>query len=251
MLRALARVLLWLVIVAGALSVLALLLVAVEPGEERGTAVVLGLVILGICVAAWFGERALRRSSGEDRRSATREAVGGMTAQEASDDDVITLPPTRRKWMAVSLICGVSALALLVMMLAAPHVFLVAAFVFFAGFTVVGVRSLVPGAVYLKIGRQGLVAKEALRTTRHSWDEIDHFQVYEVHTQYSTQRLVGFELSDRAREERSLWQRMSRGISGVDVGLPDTYGHDPDELAELLQSYRDRYGTVRDPRPAE
>jgi hypothetical protein len=28
----------------------------------------------------------------------------------------------------------------------------------------------------------------------------------------------------------------------VDGGLPDTYGRDPDELAELLQACLDRYG---------
>lgn len=40
-------------------------------------------------------------------------------------------------------------------------------------------------------------------------------------------------------------------MSGVDAGLPDTYGRDPDELAELLQTYRDRYATVRGPSPSE
>src|SRR5688572_7890677 len=120
MLRAWARVLLWLVIVAGGLLVLAFLLVAVSPGEERGMAVVLGLMTLGLCVGAWFGQRALRRSDGQGERSASREAVGGATAQEASDDDVLTLRPKRRRWIAVSLTCGVFALLFLVMMLAAP-----------------------------------------------------------------------------------------------------------------------------------
>lgn len=266
MVRVCARVLLWLIIVAGALSAVVFVAVAVtSSGDERVGAIVVGLVILGICVGAWFGQRALRRGDGEHHdaggpsaqldsqrpRSGPAAADRHPTVEASLGDDVLTLRPRRRKWILVGLGCGGFALVLLVLVLSAPGLFVLLGLAFFGALTVVSVWQLVPGAAYLQLGPQGFVAKGPLRTLRHSWDEVEHFQVYEVHTQYSTQRFVGFDLRDRVPESQSFWQTLSRGMSGVDAGLPDTYGRDPDELAELLETYRDRYATVRGPSPSE
>ncbi|MDP8909480.1 MAG: rhomboid family intramembrane serine protease [Chloroflexota bacterium] len=250
MVRAVARVLLWLVIVAGGLLLLVFVAVAVTPGDERVRAVIVGLVILAISVAAWFGQRALGRRRGEHEGSGSAPAVRAATV-EIPPRDVLTLRPRRLKWILVALGCGGFALLFLVLLLSAPGLFVALGLAFFGPLTVVSVWQLVPGAAYLQIGPQGLVLKGPLRTLRHSWDEVEHFQVYEVRTQYSTQRFVGFDLRDRVPESQSFWQTLSRGISGVDAGLPDTYGRDPDELAELLQTYRDRYRTGRGPSPSE
>jgi hypothetical protein len=73
---------------------------------------------------------------------------------------------------------------------------------------------------------------------------------YEIHHQYGSQKLVGFDRRDLTPERQSFWQTVTRGMSGVDGSLPDTYGMRHEELAELLNAARDRYATEHGPSPS-
>jgi membrane associated rhomboid family serine protease len=89
-----------------------------------------------------------------------------------------------------------------------------------------------------------------MRTTRWSWNELDDFVPYEVHHQYGSNKMVGFNRRDLVPERQSFFQTLTRGMTGVDGSLPDTYGMRHDELAALLNSARDRYATVHGPSPS-
>lgn len=167
-------------------------------------------------------------------------------AQIPRDGGVITLRSARRKWILVGLAClGFTAIAV-ALLPSEPDRLDAVGLAFGAAFfglgALISAWQLVPGAAYLRIGPDGLVVKSLWRTHRHGWDEFERFEIYEVTSQYSTQRMVGFQLRDGAPAGRPFGRTLSRGLAGVDGGLPDTYGRDPDELAELLQACLDRYG---------
>jgi membrane associated rhomboid family serine protease len=89
-----------------------------------------------------------------------------------------------------------------------------------------------------------------MRTTRWSWNEIDDFVAYEIQHQYNSTKMVGFNRRDLTPDQQSLWQTLTRGMSGVDGSLPDTYGMRNDELAALLNEARARYATEHGPSPS-
>lgn len=104
MVRSLARVVLWLVIVVGALAAVVLLAAAVIPSDatrdERLGAVIVGFVTLAVAVGAWFGQRALRapgRSTGARAPLAADEATPRPAAEIPPDEDALTARPPRRR----------------------------------------------------------------------------------------------------------------------------------------------------------
>lgn len=252
MARSLGRVVLWLVVVGGVLATLLFFGAAASYRDGRLETLIVGLVTLAITVGAFFGQRALRTTRRrDDGHAASEQAPRRAPVEIPPGDDVLVLRPGRRKWILVGLTCGTFTAILVALLLTAPGLLVVFGLLFFGAGTAVSVLQLVPGAAYLRIGPQGFVAKGPLRTISHPWDEVEHFQVFEVSTQYSTQSFVGFDLRDRVPSRQSFWQTMSRGMSGVDCGLPDNYGRDPQELADLLADYRERYATVGGPSPSE
>ncbi|MDP8908501.1 MAG: hypothetical protein M3N47_05130 [Chloroflexota bacterium] len=92
----------------------------------------------------------------------------------------------------------------------------------------------------MRIGPDGLAFKGVWRTSHQAWDEIDRFVAFDVRAGYIKRRLVGYILRETDPGRRSR-RRFGRGLYSVDRVVPDTYGRDPDELAALLQDYRDRY----------
>jgi membrane associated rhomboid family serine protease len=112
------------------------------------------------------------------------------------------------------------------------------------------ISGFVPRWAHLRISPDGLVLRHVGRTKRWSWNEIEHFTAYEIHHQYGSVKQVGFDRRDLTPEHQNLWQTITRGMSGVDGALPDTYGLRHDELAALLNTARDRYATEHGPSPS-
>jgi hypothetical protein len=165
-------------------------------------------------------------------------------------DDVLVLHRSKRRWSVLTLI-GASFTVLGVWIVLSDGAWQgVLAIAFFGPCTCVGAWVLIPGNSYLRLDRDGLAAKTLGRTLRYSWDEADNFRVQTVRTTVRgvthTTHLVGFDLRG-GPVAGPLSRRISRALSPesveMDAALPDTYGRDADELAQLLQGYRDRYAT--------
>ena len=161
--------------------------------------------------------------------SGLERALGGET---------VRLRPSRKKWALLLLTSTAFSAFCIPWAIFAPSVLSVAGALLFGLGILMSAWALVPGGMYLRIGPEGLFVKQPLRSRLHAWNDIENFQVYEVHSQYSTNRFVGFDLRHLTPERQSPWQTLSRGMSGVDVGLPDTYGEDPDQLAKVLDKVR-------------
>jgi hypothetical protein len=115
-----------------------------------------------------------------------------------------------------------------------------AGLVFFGLCAVVAIVTLLPGAAYLRLEREGFVMCSLYRADRvRRWDEVTAFHVYS--TPGGAQ--VGFDFAAGAEPPGS---GIARTLAGVDGGLPNTYGLKAEELAELLNLWRETFaGSAR------
>ncbi|MGU3359164.1 hypothetical protein ACLBWX_02400 [Methylobacterium sp. M6A4_1b] len=81
----------------------------------------------------------------------------------------------------------------------------------------------------------GLTIVQADRVRRVGWHDASGFTAVAVSR--AAQRIVMF---DDASAEDTRLAAMNRKLTGRGMGLPDTYGLDPDALAELLTAWRMR-----------
>jgi membrane associated rhomboid family serine protease len=166
-----------------------------------------------------------------------------MLATADARGEAIVLRPGRRKWALV--LVGSLVPTVLLALALASGVYLIPALglVLFGAGVVFSVLHLVPGRAYLRIAPDGLVVRTPFNTQRWAWNDVEHFRGYEIYHRYHTSKHVGFDRRDLTPERQSFWHTVNRGMSGVDVALPDTYGMDHHELAELLNEARAHYAT--------
>jgi len=248
-LRILGRAVCWVLAVCGTFAavVFAVVLVSAEDSDERIGAVALlvaALIVLGGAIA---GLRTIPRS-GETTAASNQlaEARGRLRTGEP-----IVLRPRsgRRAWafLLCLLFTGVAA----VTVPTAPSVIAAAGVAMFGLVMLLATVQLIPGRASLRIAREGLVARTPLRTRRWAWNDIEHFRGYEIQQPYVSTKHVGFDRRDLTPSRQGLWRTVSRGMSGVDETLPDTYGLSHDDLAQLLDDARERYATEHGPSASE
>ncbi len=150
--------------------------------------------------------------------------------------DSMTLKPDRLRWLLIFLICaGFVAIAIWlgpgdpVLFYGAGGFFLLCALI--AAPLMIGVGSS------LTLDREGFTCRTLFRTFRRDWKDCSDF--YSVTT--GIRRHVGFSTpqDEAAHPNLAAANRAMIGASGM---LPDNYGLDADELAELMNAYRARAG---------
>ena len=112
--------------------------------------------------------------------------------------------------------------------------------VFFGLGVVVFAISVVPGSSFLQLRDEGLTLRSLYRTWHVSWLDTSEFFVARV----GGRQMVCWNYSPSFVGQR-LGRAMSRGIAGVEAGLPDTYGRSATELAQLLNEWHMRYNANR------
>lgn len=239
--RAAARFLAILLLVVAVLAALLFIAVAIDHDDQDQLWGGVALAVLAglVAVVLWFGQRALRKADPDDGTAVTSDL------SRAEHGETVQLRAGRLRW--ILLLLGFLLLAAFTIPFAfiEPSILTIAGALLFGSGTIVAAWALSPNGMYLRISRDGLLVRQMLRTRAYGWNDIDNFRVFEVHARYHTQRFVGFDLRTLSAGERSLWQTIGRGISGVDVGLPDNYGMDPEHLAQALQRIRKRLATER------
>ena len=240
----------WLLIVAGGL--LGLLfgigLTTADEGNVRAGSAFMLAVALALIVG---GARLLPR-----RRLEPAPTVGPPTDraletfERLSRGETIVLYP--RRWRGAVLLALAAPLLTgsLFMLAGGLYVIGIVGTLLFGAGAVAAISWFVPSWSHLRIAPDGLVLRNMGRTTRWAWNDIEHFVAYEIHHQYSSQKMVGFDRRDLTPERQSFWQTLARGMSGVDGSLPDTYGMRHVELADLLNAARDHYATEHGPSPS-
>ena len=106
---------------------------------------------------------------------------------------------------------------------------------FFGICSAVFILQLIPSAAYLQLSPEGFVVRSLFRTGPPiAWKEACDFRV----SSYWGAQIVVF---DEVGASEPHPKRLTRSILGGEVGPPETYGRTPQELANLMNSWRARY----------
>ena len=95
------------------------------------------------------------------------------------------------------------------------------------------------GRAILILNTKGFTIKTRLYTDFTPWDHVKEFTIAttSVPTFYGSSvknRMIGVQMG---KEHRTKAHNLSRGLSGADGGLPDTFGLSKEKLLKLLQDY--------------
>jgi hypothetical protein len=112
----------------------------------------------------------------------------------------------------------------------------VAAVGFFGLGAIVLAMTLLPGASFLKLEREGFEIRSLFRSGSYRWSDVQEFRPVAIPPSGLT--LVGFNFSRDARPAAA-W--LSGSVAGVEGCLPDTYGLSAEELASVMEAWRTRH----------
>jgi hypothetical protein len=145
----------------------------------------------------------------------------------------VAFKPSRMKWLLVSLGSAVfTAGGIGMVATEADKGWFV--LIFFAFCLAVSAIMLLPGAGGLVLDADGFQATSLFCHYRLRWQDVTGFEP--ISLPYVRRRMVGYNISSIGPTIGTL----TTVISGRNASLPDTYGFSADELAELMQRWRDR-----------
>jgi len=106
---------------------------------------------------------------------------------------------------------------------------------------IVFVLQLLPQSAYLRVGPDGFTVCTLFRTHSCRWSDVGPFKVVRL----GPKDMVGFSFSDRYRGPRHL-ARLNTNLVGAEaaVAMAGTWNIGMEELAAVLNGYRERYGAV-------
>jgi hypothetical protein len=93
--------------------------------------------------------------------------------------------------------------------------------------------TLIPGNMRLTIDSAGVEMKSPLRSMKLAWSDVEEFYVGYVHTGPATSKLIAIKYSQTCDKQR---------ITDTERGIPNHFNKSPEELCELLNSYKQLYG---------
>jgi membrane associated rhomboid family serine protease len=220
-----------------------------RPGARGGgivTTILCGALIAG---GVWLLRR-LPKFSKPFREHSRHET--GDAEQRLLTGETVELRPSPWRSVLLLLVSLLLCAACVTGLLASPNVLLVLGALLFGAGIVVSVLRMVPGQMYLRVSPEGLVVRNVFKTARWRWNDIVGFRPYEISLPYgASNKMVGFDRRDVDHRRQGFWKMANRGMSGVDVSLPDTYGLNNAHLAALLQDAHDRYATEYGPNPSD
>lgn len=94
-----------------------------------------------------------------------------------------------------------------------------------------------PNSTHLALDEGGMTHRHLWRDTHVAWGDVRRIGVF---TQ-SGNRMVVYDLPEDHPLGGGIMARMNRGFCGFSHSIPDTYGSSPEELAELLEAWRQAY----------
>lgn len=151
------------------------------------------------------------------------------------------LRPRRIKTLALFLVCVAFVAVGVLLILDEGSFWGYAASGFFGIGVVVFAVQLLPGSSYLEVGPEGFTMCSVFRARITPWSAVESFEVGRLGgaTPGSPRTVVFNYSSDYAEHEMA--RNLASSMSGHEGALPDTYGMAPQELADLLNRYREHY----------
>ena len=110
-----------------------------------------------------------------------------------------------------------------------------AAILFFGAGVIVFFLLLLPGSAYLKLDPAGFTVCSLFRARSTRWYEVDSFQVGNI----GRRKLVVFNFSNLHRGQEFV-RKLSSAMFSYEGALPETYGISAEELAAMMNAWRQR-----------
>jgi hypothetical protein len=97
---------------------------------------------------------------------------------------------------------------------------------------------MLPNQSYLKLDKHGFTVRSMFQTVKIAWHEVESF----ASTKRSHKEIVTYSYVNKTKKNRN-YINVENLIGKVEV-LPDVYGMQAGELAELLERFRIRSGSI-------
>ena len=94
---------------------------------------------------------------------------------------------------------------------------------------------------YLKLTEQGFEFYGSFRKNFVNWSDVKNFYVTRIPTpRGSSSKFVTYNYSDKYSKQE-LARNIAKSISGGEAMLPDNYGKKPEELADIMNSWKKKF----------
>jgi len=157
-----------------------------------------------------------------------------------ASNDVLRLRPSPGKQLMLMLLCA-AFVAVGGFLVSRGDAFGWVCIALFGAGMLVFLVTLLPGSSYLELRRDGFEMCSLYRKWFVRWSDVQLFFPQRI---ASTRMVCWNYLPGHAGQVRG--RRFSASLTGVEAGLPDTYGRSADELAELMNAWRSRHGIAGD-----
>lgn len=145
----------------------------------------------------------------------------------------VVLRPSPWKWAGVGAICLVLALGGALLARQGRWIGWVSLLFFGVGL-LVSVVAAMPTASYLRLDPEGFTICSLYRAHKVRWTDVTGFGVGRIFLN----KMVMFNFEPTYQRTPGL-RSLNAGIVGYEAGLPDNYGLSHEELADLMNNYRD------------
>jgi hypothetical protein len=114
---------------------------------------------------------------------------------------------------------------------------------FVAGFfglcLIVFLVQMLPQSSYLRLDPEGFEIRTLFQSSRYKWDDVAVFGTKKIGS-----KMVIFLFSPEYENGKTA-RGISLAVAGVEGALPDTYGMSAEELANLMNEWREKHGKWR------
>lgn len=156
------------------------------------------------------------------------------------DDEVIVLSGNKTK--AVLMLLGSAAfVAVGALLVANGNAMGWWAIIFFGLGVLVSLYMLTPDAIRLQIDKNGVEMKTLFKPSKLEWGDVNRFYVDHIRTGYSKTKVIGIEFSESYSKLRA-GRQFASALTGVEGALPDHFNRPAEEICELLNESKRRWG---------
>jgi hypothetical protein len=100
---------------------------------------------------------------------------------------------------------------------------------------------LTPNAIRLRIDKDGVEMKTLFKPMKLAWSDVNGFYVAHMRTGLAQTKMIGIEFSESYKKLR-VGRQLSSALTGLEGGLPNHFNRPAEEICELLNKAKQRWG---------
>ena len=113
--------------------------------------------------------------------------------------------------------------------------------IFFGLCVLISIYMLTPNAIRLQIDKDGIEMKTLFKPMKLEWSDVNGFYVAQMRTGFARTKMIGIEFSESYKKHRA-GRQLSSALTGMEGGLPNHFNRSAEEICELLNNSKQRWG---------